>query len=154
MSPTTEGVIETLKDENLRGLRIGVQLYGTDPNHRLVDFLAGAGAEVSTVAPYIYADDVEDAQVDTLIDALLATEVDAIAFTSATQVRRLLQIAKRREQGEAALLSALGRIKVAAVGPVVADELAACGVQVDLMPESSFFMKPLVRELVKVLGTR
>jgi uroporphyrinogen-III synthase len=119
-----------------------------------VDFLAGTGAEVSTVAPYIYADDVEDAQVEALIDALLATEVDAIAFTSATQVRRLLQIAKRREQGEAALLSALGRIKVAAVGPVVADELVACGVQVDLMPESSFFMKPLVRELVKVLGTR
>lgn len=154
VAPTTEGVIETLKDENLRGQRIGVQLYGTDPNRRLVDFLAGAGAEVSTVAPYIYADDVEDAQVEALIDAVLATEVDAIAFTSATQVRRLLQIAKRREQGEAALLSALGRIKVAAVGPVVADELTACGVQVDLMPESSFFMKPLVRELVKVLGTR
>ncbi|WP_347220938.1 uroporphyrinogen-III synthase, partial [Mycolicibacterium poriferae] len=72
VSPTTEGVIETLKDENLRGQRIGVQLYGTDPNRRLVEFLVGAGAEVSTVAPYIYADDVEDAQVDALIDALLA----------------------------------------------------------------------------------
>lgn len=152
VAPTTEGVIETLKGQNLKGLRIGVQLYGTDPNRRLVDFLTDAGASVSTVAPYIYADDVEDAQVDQLIDTLLAIDVDAIAFTSATQVRRLLQIARRREQGEPALLAALAQIKVAAVGPVVADELRARGIQVDLMPESSFFMKPLVRELVKVLG--
>lgn len=152
VAPTTEGVIETLKGENLQGQRIGVQLYGTDPNRRLVDYLTEAGASVSTVAPYIYADDVEDARVDQLIDALLAAEVDAIAFTSATQVRRLLQIAKRREQGEGALLAALARIKVAAVGPVVADELRERGIAVDLMPESSFFMKPLVRELVKVLG--
>ncbi|GGE33479.1 uroporphyrinogen III methyltransferase [Halopseudomonas oceani] len=152
VAPTTEGVIETLKGQNLNGLRIGVQLYGTDPNRRLVDFLTDAGASVSTVAPYIYADDVEDAQVDQLIDTLLAIDVDAIAFTSATQVRRLLQIARRREQGEPALLAALAQIKVAAVGPVVADELRARGIQVDLMPESSFFMKPLVRELVKVLG--
>jgi uroporphyrinogen-III synthase len=34
----------------------------------------------------------------------------------------------------------------------VADELRGRKVQVDLMPESSFFMKPLVRELVKALG--
>lgn len=152
VSPTTEGVIETLKAENLVGQRIGVQLYGTDPNLKLVAFLQQAGALVSTVSPYIYADDVEDARVDQLIDALLAAEVDAVAFTSATQVRRLFQIARRREQGDAQLLAALRRLKVAAVGPVVRDELLAYGVQVDLMPESSFFMKPLVRELVKVLS--
>ncbi|ROZ87258.1 uroporphyrinogen-III synthase [Pseudomonas neustonica] len=152
VSPTTEGVIETLKAENLVGQRIGVQLYGTDPNLKLVVFLQQAGALVSTVSPYIYADDVEDARVDQLIDALLAAEVDAVAFTSATQVRRLFQIARRREQGDAQLLAALRRLKVAAVGPVVRDELLAYGVQVDLMPESSFFMKPLVRELVKVLS--
>ncbi|MGB7386203.1 MAG: uroporphyrinogen-III synthase, partial [Pseudomonas neustonica] len=111
-----------------------------------------AGALVSAVSPYIYADDVEDARVDQLIDALLAAEVDAVAFTSATQVRRLFQIARRREQGDAQLLAALRRLKVAAVGPVVRDELLAYGGQVDLMPESSFFMKPLVRELVKVLS--
>lgn len=152
VSPTTEGVIETLKAENLAGQRIGVQLYGTDPNLKLVAFLQQAGALVSTVSPYIYADDVEDARVDQLIDALLAAEVDAVAFTSATQVRRLFQVARRREQGDAQLLAALRRLKVAAVGPVVRDELLAYGVQVDLMPESSFFMKPLVRELVKVLS--
>lgn len=151
LEPTTEGVIATLRPENLRGRRVAVQLYGTDPNLLLTDFLREAGAVVSTVAPYVYADDVENAQVEALVDALIARDVDAIAFTSATQVRRLFQVA-RRHVGEAALLDAFGKITVASVGPVVTEELEQRQVRVDLMPESSFFMKPLVRELVKVMG--
>lgn len=148
VEPTTEGVIKTLQAENLSGRQIAVQLYGTEPNALLMDYLAQAGARVTTVSPYVYADHVEDAQVEQLIDALIKRQVDAIAFTSATQVRRLFQIA-RSGAGEDALLASLAAIKVAAVGPVVADELNQRGVGVDLMPESSYFMKPLVRELVK-----
>ena len=151
LEPTTEGVIATLRPENLRGRRVAVQLYGTDPNLLLTDFLREAGAVVTTVAPYVYADDVENVQVEALVDALIARDVDAIAFTSATQVRRLFQVA-RRHVGEAALLDAFGKITVASVGPVVTEELEQRQVRVDLMPESSFFMKPLVRELVKVMG--
>ena len=128
-----------------------MQLYGTEPNLPLIDFLREAGATVTSVAPYVYADDVEDARVEELIAAILDQQLDAVAFTSATQVRRLFQIG-RRQCGEQALINGLRQLKVAAVGPVVADELRERDVRVDLMPESSFFMKPLVRELVKSLG--
>ena len=148
VEPTTEGVIRTLQNENLRGRRIAVQLYGTDPNHTLMDFLQAAGAETAPVAPYVYADDVEDQRVSELINELASGRVDAIAFTSATQVRRLFQIGKRHP-GEPQLLQTLNGMTVAAVGPVVAESLRERGVQVDLMPEQSFFMKPLVRELVR-----
>lgn len=151
LEPTTEGVIRTLQQDNLQGRRIAVQLYGTEPNLPLIDFLREAGAIVSSVAPYIYADDVEDARVEELVAAILGGQLDAVAFTSATQVRRLFQIA-RRQCGEQALINGLRQLKVAAVGPVVAEELRNRDVRVDLMPESSFFMKPLVRELVKSLG--
>src|SRR6185437_6538733 len=40
--PTTEGVIESLRALALKGRRVGVQLYGTEPNRPLVDFLHGA----------------------------------------------------------------------------------------------------------------
>lgn len=153
VEPTTDGVIKTLQQENLDGRQVAVQLYGTEPNAPLMDFLRQAGARVTSVSPYVYADHVEDVQVVGLIDALIKREVDAIAFTSATQVRRLFQIA-RRGAGEDALMVALAAIKVAAVGPVVADELNQRGVGVDLMPESSYFMKPLVRELVKAFTGR
>ncbi|PRB84088.1 uroporphyrinogen-III synthase [Pseudomonas sp. MYb185] len=151
LEPTTEGVIRTLQSEDLYGRRIAVQLYGTDPNLPLMEFLQGAGAHVAPVAPYVYADDVEDARVESLISELASGRVDAIAFTSATQVRRLFQIG-RRSVGQQRLGEILGGLTIAAVGPVVAEELRERGLQVDLMPPSSYFMKPLVRELVRKFG--
>src|SRR5882724_4937278 len=44
--PTTAGVIASLSTYNLKGRRVGVQLYGSDPNLRLVSFLEHAGAQV------------------------------------------------------------------------------------------------------------
>ena len=37
--PTTAGIIDTLRAEALAGRRIAVQLYGTEPNRPLVQFL-------------------------------------------------------------------------------------------------------------------
>lgn len=150
-APTTDGVIETLSAENLRGRVVGVQLYSTDPNEKLMRFLTEAGAEPRPVAPYVYADAAEDEQVAELIDVIIAGGVDAMAFTSSPQIRRLFQVAKRRDTDDA-LLKALQRITVAAVGPLVAEALAERGVPADVMPASSYFMKPLVRELVARLG--
>ena len=52
--PTTEGVITTLAREDLKGRRVGVQLFGEEPNEMLIDFLVEQGAQVFTVAPYVY----------------------------------------------------------------------------------------------------
>jgi uroporphyrinogen-III synthase len=49
-------------------------------------------------------------------------------------------------------LQGLERIVVAAVGPIVAAELNAIGVQVNVTPrDNTFFMEPLVRELAAAL---
>lgn len=146
-TPTTEGIIETLSAENLSGRRIAVQLYGQEPNLKLVGFLEQQGATVSCVAPYIYATDAEEAKVRQLIDAVIAGELDAMAFTSRPQVERLLKVARATDQ-ENALLTGLNNCNVAAVGPVVAESLRQAGIQVSLMPETQYFMKPLVRQLV------
>lgn len=150
-APTTDGVISALSREDLRGRTVGVQLYGTDPNEKLTGFLAEAGAEARTVAPYVYADASEDNQVVELIEALASGGVDAIAFTSSPQVRRLFGVARKHELEEG-LQAALDRTTVAAVGPLVADALREREVSVDLMPDQSYFMKPLVRSLVDRLG--
>src|ERR1700733_2161179 len=70
--PTTEGVIASLQPFDLKGRRFGVQLYGTEPNRPLVEFLESAGAQVFTVAPYIYADAAEDAAVLDLLGRIQA----------------------------------------------------------------------------------
>ncbi len=149
--PTTQGIIKALREQELGGRAVGVQLYGTEPNLPLMDFLRQAGASVRSVAPYVYADATHDAEVIELIVHIAAGEVDAIAFTSRGQVERFITVAEAAEQGEA-LKTALARICVAAVGPVVAEALTAQGIKVDLMPTESYFLKPLTSRLVEVLG--
>ncbi|TLY84992.1 MAG: hypothetical protein E6K44_12885 [Gammaproteobacteria bacterium] len=129
--------------------RVGVQLYGTEPNTPLVEFLERAGATVRCVAPYVYADAADDAAVQGLIARLSAGEVDAIAFTSTPQVERLFAVAPA-----ATVCAALGQTLVAAVGPVVAGALERHGVSARLMPEESFFLKPLTTVLEEALGAR
>jgi len=149
--PTSAGVMEALASLDLRGRRVGVQLYGEEPNRPLVEFLERAGATVSVVAPYVYASASDAGRVASFIDALAAGQVDAVAFTSASQVDRLWQVA--REAGaEERLAAGLARVRVAAIGPIVLEALAARRVRVDVMPEKSFVMRRLVNALVEALG--
>jgi uroporphyrinogen-III synthase len=146
---TTEGIIASLSGHTLQGRRFGVQLYGTDPNRPLVDFLESTGAEVSTVAPYVYADAADADAVLNLLNRIQAGEVDAIAFTSTPQVERLFAVAPAQT-----VTAALSKTVVAAVGPVVANTLQKHGIQPRLMPEESFFLKPLTSVLEEALGSR
>jgi uroporphyrinogen-III synthase len=147
--PTTAGIIACLARENLRGRRVGLQLYGNEPNRPLQDFLEGAGATVLAVAPYVYADAADDAAVRSLIARLEAGEVDAIAFTSSGQVERLFAVAPPAE-----VSGALAHTVVAAVGPIVAQTLLRHGIEAHLMPEDSFSLRPLTAALEAALKAR
>jgi uroporphyrinogen-III synthase len=151
--PTSAGVIDELRTLDLGGRRVGVQLYGEEPNRPLVDFLTGAGAQVLTVAPYVYASKSDDAAVKDLIDALAEARVDAITFTSAAQVDRLWQVAAD-SGSEARLRDGLQRVRVASIGPIVDGALTAHGVRIDIMPEKSFVMRRLVDAIAAALGPR
>ncbi len=145
--PTTPGVIAILRPHSLQGRCVGVQLYGAEANQPLIDFLNGAGARVSTVAPYRYIDGASDAAVQELLDRMRAGTIDAIAFTSKAQVERLFRAAGAEE-----VRSALAATAVAAVGPVVAEILLAHGVDVGAMPPSHWHLKPLAAALAELLA--
>jgi uroporphyrinogen-III synthase len=151
-TPTTEGIIATLKREPLAGRTIGVQLYPGNPNPLLLDFLHAAGAKPDPVLPYRYASDTESQLVDTAIRDMAAGKFDAIAFTSTPQIERLEEVAQQRGL-EAELRQGLARIYVAAVGPVVASALKKRGFAVAAMPATSFHLKPLVNVLVEALSS-
>lgn len=146
-TPTTQGVIASLQALDLSGRRVGVQLYGAEPNLPLIDFLKSAGAQPIPVAPYVYADATDDAQVRALLDRMSQGDVDIIAFTSMAQVERLFALATPDK-----LQAAFARVQVAAVGPVVRDALQRHGIVVRYMPEESFFMKPLTTVLAEHIG--
>jgi uroporphyrinogen-III synthase len=149
--PTSKGVMDELASLDLRGRRVGVQLYGEEPNRELVAFIEGAGAKVLPVAPYVYAPASDDGRVVELIRAMADGEVHVVAFTSAAQIDRLWAVA-RDEKLEDTLRAGWGKVRAAAIGPVAAETLRRHGVEPAIVPEKAFVMKRLVMAIVEAVG--
>ncbi|WPO44329.1 uroporphyrinogen-III synthase [Tardiphaga sp. 42S5] len=142
--PTSEGVAEMLSRLDLKGHRLGLQLYPEKDHSVLISAITSCGAEVDTVLPYIYDSKAAETNILSAIDEMEAGRVDAIALTSSGQVRRLVDAAKTHGR-EDQLRSALAKTPIASVGPVVSDELKSYGLEADITPANdAFFMKPLI----------
>lgn len=144
-APTTEGVIATLKKENLSGAEVGVQLY-SESNPPLLDYLASAGARTHPVLPYVYAPAADGDRIAELIEKMASGQIDALVFTSSPQVDRVFEVAAERKI-EGMLQRGLQRVRIAAVGPVVRDKLLEKKARVDIVPEQGFQMKNLVQHI-------
>lgn len=145
--PTTDGVISTLSKMQLAGHTVAVQLYGEDPNKKLMDYLAERDIEPNCVAPYVYASASEDDAVASLIKSMAGGDIDMICFTSQPQLKRLQTVA-RKEQLESVLALGMTQTKLAAVGPIIGDLLTSQGYRVAVQPDDSFFMGDLVKAIV------
>ena len=150
--PTSEGIAEMLAKVDLKGHRLGLQLYPEKDHSGLIRAIKAMGAEVDTVLPYVYDAKAAEANIITAIEEMAQGRVDAIALTSSGQVRRLIDTA--RAHGRAAQLHAgLERTPIASVGPVVSDELQSHGLRTDIYPANdAFFMKPLISAMAAALG--
>jgi uroporphyrinogen-III synthase len=150
--PTSEGIAEMLARIDLEGHRVGLQLYPDKDHSALIGAITAQGAEVDTVAPYVYDAQAADANIVTAIEDMAQGRVDAIALTSSGQVRRLIEVA-RAHGCEDRLRDALERTPIASVGPVVSDELKSHGLRTDIYPANeAFFMKPLISAMAATLG--
>jgi uroporphyrinogen-III synthase len=151
--PTTAGLVAAARTIPTPLQRVAIQLYSDTQDRQLIEYFERRGVAVDLVAPYVYASASDDDRVEALIGELAAGRVDAIAFTSKAQVQRLMELAAKRNL-QAALQAGLERTKVAAIGPVVASELAHDGIRVDTMPDDNYSMKPLVTSLCDLLRER
>jgi uroporphyrinogen-III synthase len=150
--PTSEGIAETLGKLDLKGRRVGLQLYPEKDHATLIDFITSRGATVDTVLPYVYDSQAADGNIVAAISEMAAGRIDAIALTSSGQVRRLVDTAKANGL-EAELAKALAQTPVASVGPVVSDELKAFGFKTDIAPDNdAFFMRPLISAMAARLN--
>jgi uroporphyrinogen-III synthase len=150
--PTSEGIAEMLSRVDLRGHRVGLQLYPDKDHSALIGAITAQGAEVDTVLPYVYDAQAADANIVTAIDEMAQGRIDAIAFTNLGQVRRLMEVAQAH-RCEARLREGLARTPIASVGPVVSDELRSHGLRTDIYPANdAYFMKPLISAMAAALG--
>jgi uroporphyrinogen-III synthase len=150
--PTSEGIAEMLSRIDLKGHRLGLQLYPDKDHSALIGVITAQGAEVDPVLPYVYDAKAADSNIVTAIEEMAHGRIDAIALTSSGQARRLFDVAKAHGC-EARLLEGLTKTPIASVGPVVSDELAAHGLHASISPaEGAYFMKPLISAMAAALG--
>ncbi len=150
--PTSEGIAEMLSRLDLRGRRLGLQLYPDKDHGALIGAITGQGAEVDTVLPYVYDAKAADSNIVTAIDEMARGRIDAIALTNLGQIRRLIDTAKKHGWEEK-LREGLAQTPIASVGPAVSDELASHGLTATIYPaDEAFFMRPLISAMAAALA--
>jgi uroporphyrinogen-III synthase len=150
--PTSEGVVEMLSRVDLKGHRLGLQLYPDKDHGPLIGAIEAQGAEVDTVLPYIYDSKAADANIVAAIDEMADGRIDAIALTNLGQIRRLFEAARTRGYQDR-LRQGLDRTSIASVGPAVSGELASHGLRTDIAPANdAYFMKPLISAMAVALS--
>jgi uroporphyrinogen-III synthase len=126
-SPPSESsaeVLEYLLAKGVSGLRIAVQQHG-EPLPDMVEALTVAGADVIEVPVYRWEPPADIRPLDRLTDAVLAGDLDVLAFTSAPAAAGLLARAAERGVREELLRKLRGPVLALCVGPVTAAPLEA-----------------------------
>ncbi len=138
-----------LAEAGLAGKRVALQLHGTPlPEHTAA--LEEAGATLVAVQPYRWFTPPDVTPVHALIDAAVAGELGALAFTSAPAATNFLTLAKEYGRYDELLTALRGSMVCACVGPVTAAPLEEAGVRT-LQPDRQR-LGALVKLLVTTLG--
>ncbi|MGH3449859.1 MAG: uroporphyrinogen-III synthase [Haloechinothrix sp.] len=130
---TNAEMLGYLLARGVAGLRVAVQLHGA-PLPAFVDSLTEAGAMVIEAQPYRWKQPADVRAVHRLVDAAIAGEVHALAFTSAPAAANLLHLVREYGRYTELLEAMRGPVLCACVGPVTAAPLVEHGVPV-VQPE-------------------
>ncbi len=142
---TTAELLDAMADLELAGRGVALVHYG-ERNEPLAAALRERGAQLDELCLYEWQLPEDIGPLQTLVRDLVAPGVDAIAFTSKSQVRHLFDVASGLDLAER-LRQAMHRdLIVAAVGPTTATELATFGVTPHVVPENPK-MGPMVTAL-------
>ncbi len=131
---------------NFADKRVAVQLHG-ERMPGLTDWLLSQGAVVTEIPLYFY-EEPEEKDVQRLLFEVISGEIDAVAFTSNTQVKFFFEGAKK-QRAESFLQRALNeRVIALSVGSMTSAELRKNGISRIVAPEHER-MGAMVMELVR-----
>jgi uroporphyrinogen-III synthase len=150
-SESNAELFEAVAAAGVLGQRVAVQLHGT-PAPEFTAPLVEAGAWLVEVQPYRWYSPPDVTPVHDLIDAAVAGELGALAFTSAPAAANFLALARSHGRYDELLAAMRGPLVCACVGPVTAAPLEEAGVKT-LQPERQR-LGALVKLLVTALGSR
>ncbi|SDW86414.1 uroporphyrinogen-III synthase [Paenibacillus sp. PDC88] len=130
---STSGLIRELGAYSLDGSRVLVQLHG-ESAPRLMAWLSDQGVqEITQVLPYRHVPP-EESDLALLLSDILNQQIDAITFTSAPQIRFLVEYAEQHGKLEQMKQRLEQDIVAAAVGKVTAQAMIEEGVEPKVVP--------------------
>jgi uroporphyrinogen-III synthase len=153
-SPESEAsaeLLEYLLESGVDGKRIAVQLHG-EPLPEFVDSLRANGADVVELSVYRWTGPADPAPLERLLDAVLAGQIDALAFTSAPAAASVLRVAEAGGRLDELLDLLRSKVLVACVGSITAGPLSRMEIPI-VQPERAR-IGALARELVVALPRR
>ena len=130
---TTEGLRRQLEPVDFRGAKVAFKLHG-ERVPELTAWLASRGASVCEIPLYRYRPPT-DAEVQTLLAEIFAGRLDAVAFTSNTQVNYLFAVAGRFAQADALREAFAASVQAVSVGHMTSAALREAGVTDIVQPE-------------------
>jgi len=145
---TTASLVDQVVTEGAAGLTVAIQLHGFVDDEQLTR-LRTAGADVFTVAPYLWTAPVEPHRVVRILEAIAARSLDAVTFTSAPAAEALLVAARERGMRDAVVAALRSDVTPFSVGPVTAAPLHAAGIE-SIHPDR-YRLGALVRVLCEYL---
>ncbi len=148
---TTASLVDLLTGQDLAGRTVAVQLHGYVDQEQL-DRITAAGARLLTVAPYRWVAPADPRQVDRLIEASCARQVEAVTFTSAPAAQALLEAADRLGRRQDLIAALSEDVLPVAVGTVTAAPLQRAGL--DPAYPDRFRLGALVRTVCDELQAR
>lgn len=146
VEPNTWHEVLAIFDQSVpvSGRRVAIQEYG-QPSTDLYQELASRGATVTPVTVYQWSLPDDLGPLKSAIRQTIAGNFDLLMFTSAQQVRHVLEVAGQIGLRDEWLSAANQKCKVASIGPTCSEALKSLGLRVDLEP-SHPNMGALVKE--------
>lgn len=130
---TTEGLRRQLEPYDFQGTRVAFKLHG-ERVPELTTWLESRGAAVFEIPLYRYQPP-PDAEVQTLLSEIFAGDLEAVAFTSNTQVHYLFGVAERFGSADALRAAFAGGVQAVSVGHMTSAALYDAGVTRLVQPE-------------------
>lgn len=130
---------------SLSGKRIAVQEYG-ESNPEFLDALRQRGAVVTPVAVYAWALPEDLGPLTSAIRDIIDGEVEIVTFTSAQQIRHVLEVASQMGVADE-LRAALRKTLIGSIGPTCSAALKGAGLGFDFEPD-----RPKMGNLVRGLA--
>lgn len=130
---STAGLIRQLKNVQLSGCHVALQLHG-DPAPALLAFLEEQGASYKEILPYRHTPPNQEVMKQ-LVDEIVNGKVDAVNFTSTPQARFLMAYAKDQGLEEKVLHAFSTNVIAVSVGKVTAQALREVGIERIVVPE-------------------